>query len=451
MSFAVQLSERNVKIDDCPPLLEEDKYKDSLAKLRELLAPPVKEIVIGGKDRSVRIGGELVLRRHELRYFNPTAFAIVVDDELSENEILKKVKSVEEFKYSYIGLTLKLDMVAVRSTSNDSKKFKNAVKKVAEITKMPLVLWSFNPSILKEGLDLVKDRRPLIYAAIKDNWQDMGDLALKYNCPITVYSPNDIRTARAIVSALKSWGISDITLDLGCDFGEGILNTINNLTMARTSAIINEDELLGLPLVGTPIRVWENKFENISPEVVKWMESCLAAVMIVRYADLIMLSDIDIWMILPLVILRNNIYNDPRKPVSVEPGLRIIGNPNTENSPVFLTTNFALTYYTVLSDIEKFDCYLLVVDTEGTSVEASVAGRKLTADKIAELIKSSKIEEKIKHRTLIIPGLAARLKGEIEDLTKWDVLVGPKDSSGIPNFLKENWEGKDHTPGWSYR
>jgi acetyl-CoA decarbonylase/synthase complex subunit gamma len=172
--------------------------------------------------------------------------------------------------------------------------------------------------------------------------------------------------------------------------------------------------------------------------------------MIVRYVDLLMISSAEIWTTLPLVILRNNIYNDPRKPVSVEPGLRTFGNPNRD-SPVFLTANFALTYYTVLSDIEKIDCHLLVTDTEGISVESAVAGRKMTAEKIADVVKESEIEDKIDHRTMIIPGLAARLKGDIEDATKWDVLVGSRDSSGIPSFLKEKWEGKDHAPGWSRR
>ena len=137
---------------------------------------------------------------------------------------------------------------------------------------------------------------------------------------------------------------------------------------------------------------------------------------------------------------RQNIYTDPRKPVAVEPGLKVIGAPG-ENSPVLFTTNFALTYYTVTSDIEsaKVDTYLLVVDSEGTAVDCAVAGRKLTADKVADAIKEVGIEEKIKHKKLIIPGKAARLSGEIEELSGWQVLVGPSDSSGIPKFLKDKW------------
>jgi acetyl-CoA decarbonylase/synthase complex subunit gamma len=125
----------------------------------------------------------------------------------------------------------------------------------------------------------------------------------------------------------------------------------------------------------------------------------------------------------------------------VEPGIKVFGQPD-ENSPVLMTTNFALTYYTVASDIEHsgINCYLIIVDTEGLAVDSSVAGRKLTAEKVAEAIKQVKVEEKVKHRKLIIPGKAARLSGEIQELSRWEVLVGPRDSSEIPKFLQEKWQ-----------
>jgi acetyl-CoA decarbonylase/synthase complex subunit gamma len=163
--------------------------------------------------------------------------------------------------------------------------------------------------------------------------------------------------------------------------------------------------------------------------------------LITRYADIIIMHSAEGWVLLPTTILRQNIYTDPRKPVAVQPGVKSFGNPN-ENSPVLMTTNFALTYYTVASDIESsgLDCYLLVVDTEGLAVDSSVAGRKLTSDKIAETLKESKMEEKVKHRRLIIPGKAARLSGEIQELSGWEVLVGPRDSSEIPKFLQDKWK-----------
>lgn len=191
--------------------------------------------------------------------------------------------------------------------------------------------------------------------------------------------------------------------------------------------------------MGTPITAWiENAGNRV--EVAKWNEAYLAAALIDRYADLLILHSTEGWVLLPNVVLRQNIYTDPRKPVAVEPGLRTLGKPN-HDSPVMFTTNFALTYYTVESDIESagVDSYLLVVDSEGIAVDCAVAGRKLTADKVAEAVKEADIAQKVKHRKLIIPGKAARLSGEIEEATSWQVLVGPRDSSDIPKFLKEKW------------
>jgi acetyl-CoA decarbonylase/synthase complex subunit gamma len=179
-------------------------------------------------------------------------------------------------------------------------------------------------------------------------------------------------------------------------------------------------------------------------EIAKWKEACLAAMLIVRFSDILIMHGVDGWSLLPSVVLRQNIYTDPRKPVTVAPGLRLFGTPD-ENSPVMFTTNFALTYYTVASDIEsaKVDAYLLVIDTEGIAVDSAVAGRKLTAEKVANALKASGIESKVKHRKFLIPGKAARLSNEIEGLSGWQVLVGPRDSSGIQKFLQEKW---DKTP-----
>jgi acetyl-CoA decarbonylase/synthase complex subunit gamma len=163
--------------------------------------------------------------------------------------------------------------------------------------------------------------------------------------------------------------------------------------------------------------------------------------LIVRYADLLIMHSDEGWALLPNLVLRQNLYTDPRRPVAVEPGMKTFGKPN-ENSPVLMTTNFALTYYTVASDIETagLDCYLIVVDTEGLAVDCSVAGRKLTADKVADALKKTKVEGKVKHRKLVIPGKAARVSGEIEELSGWKVQVGPRDSSEIPKYIIDKWQ-----------
>ncbi|MEM2103230.1 MAG: acetyl-CoA decarbonylase/synthase complex subunit gamma [Candidatus Bathyarchaeia archaeon] len=439
MAFATKVVNREVSIDNCPPLLKKENEK-AYKQLKEMLKPAIKEVIVGVGDKAVKIGGKLVMYRHEFAYFNPTAIAIDVTDEMSEQEILDRIKRTANFNFEYIGQTLKLNMIAVRSTSNDPDKFKATVKKVTENTNLPLILCSLNPSVLEAGLMAAPKARPLLYAATKDNWKEMAELALMYGCPLTVFAPNNLKLLKSLTKTLLAYGVEDLVLDPGTFLSDGLSDTLNNFTMVRRAACKRGDELLGFPLIGVPMVAWMNR-GGIPDELAKWREAYLAAMLIVRYADVLIMHNIDGWALLPTVVLRQNIYTDPRKPVAVEPGLKVFGTPD-ENSPVMFTTNFALTYYTVASDIEnaKINAYLLVVDTEGIAVDSAVAGRKLTAEKVADALKTAGIENKVKHKKLIIPGKAARLSGEIEETSGWQVLVGPRDSSDIPKFLQEKWQ-----------
>jgi len=438
MAFATKVVNREDSIDQCPPLLTKANQKN-YSKLKEMLKPAVKEVAVGVGDSVVNVGGKLVMYRHEFTYTNPTAIAIDITDELSDDEVLARVKKTQEFTYLYIGNDLKLQMVAIRSTSNDAEKFKAAVKKVAENTNLPIILCSFDATIIEAGLMAIPKARPLLYAATKDNWKEMAELAMMYNCPLAVSVPNDISLLRSLVKTLSAYGIEDLVLDPGTFTGVGLGDTINNFTMIRRAACSMGDELLGYPLIGTPIVAWTEPAN--SPTVNAWKEAYVASMLVTRYADILIMHGTEGWALLPLTVLRQNIYTDPRKPVAVEAGLRTLGTPD-ENSPVLMTSNFALTYYTVEQDIESAgkSAYLLVVDSEGTAIDSGVAGRKLTAETVADAIKESKLEEKVKHRKLIIPGKAARISGEIEELSNWEVLVGPRDSSGIPKFLQDKWK-----------
>ncbi len=439
MAFATKLVNREVVLDQCAPLLKKENEKAYL-QLKEMLKPPVKEVVVGVGDKAVKLGGKLVMYRHEFTYTNPTAIAIDVTDEMPETEMLERVKKTENFRYEYIGYTLKLDMIAIRSTSNDPEKFKAAVKKVSENTKLPLILCSLNPIVLEAGLMAAPKAKPLLYAATMDNWKDVAELALMYQCPIVVSAPNDLSMLVSLSKTLLAYGVENLVLDPGTFADDGLADTINNFTMIRRAACKNGEELAGFPILGVPLVAWFDKGEA-AEEIVKWREAYLAGMLITRFADALILHGADGWTLLPNAVLRQNIYTDPRKPVAVEPGLKVFGTPD-ENSPVFFTTNFALTYYTVASDLEssKLNAYLIVVDTEGSAVDSGVAGRKLTADKVAEALKTTGMESKVKHRKIIIPGKASRISGEIEELSGWKVQVGPRDSSEIPKYIIDKWQ-----------
>lgn len=436
MAFAVGLANMETKLEKCPPILQE-KYKKLYTELKNMLSPPIREVEFGNGQRRVKIGGEYVMYRHELTYLNPTAIAIDVDDDMGESEIIKRIKFVDGFSYMYIGRELKLDALAVRSVSNEPQKFKKVVKFVSENTNLPLILCSLDPKVMEAGLSALEGGRPLMYAATKDNWREMAEMSLAHKCPLVVFSPNDLSTLSSLVKGLTEYGVNDLVLDPGTFANEGLSLTTDAFTMLRWKACNDGDKLLGFPIFGAPLTAW---LGNGDGQTKAWWEAITAAALIDRYAGVLLMHTIEGWALLPNVILRFNIYTDPRKPVSVKPGLRMVGNPN-ENSPIIVTSNFALTYYIVSNDIEagKVDCYLLVADSGGISLESAVAGRKFTAKEVAAAVKESGIEKMVKHKTIIIPGKAARLLGEIEDSTGWKVMVGPQDSSDIPKFVKERW------------
>jgi len=439
MAFATKIVNREVNIDQCPPLLKKE-YIKAYSQLKEMLKPPVREVIVGDGEKAVKLGGKLVMYRHEFTYFNPTAIAIDVTDEMTDEELMNRIEKTGKFSYEYIGYTLKLDMIAVRSISGDPEKFQAVVKKVVEKTDLPLILCTLNANVAEAGLMAAPKAKPLLYAATIENWNDMAELALMYNCPLVASAPNDLNALASLAKTLLAFGVKDLVLDPGTFANEGLADTLNNFTMLRRAACKGGEELAGFPLIGVPMVAWMGKGET-ADEVIKWREANLAAMLIVRFADVLVMHGDDGWSLLPNAVLRQNIYTDPRKPVAVEPGLKEFGTPD-ENSPVLFTTNFALTYYTVASDIEnsKTNAYLIVVETEGSAVDSGVAGRKLTAEKVAEAIKETGIENKVKHKKIIIPGKASRISGEIEELSGWKVQVGPRDSSEIPKYLIDKWQ-----------
>lgn len=438
MAFAAKLVNREAMLDGCKPLLE-PKFLDAYNRLWVLLKPAVKAVEVGVGEKAVTLGGEYVLYRHDFTYFHPTSIAVDVTDEMGDEEYETRVHILNDFEYNYIGMRLSLDMLALRSTSEDAEKFREAAKKAGELTRKPIILCSSIPDVMEAALKEVGDKKPLLYAATVDNWQKMAELALKYKCPIVASAPLSLDELKSLALTLEAYGVKDIVLDPGTHPNLSMLNNLNNFTVLRWDAINENEAGLGYPLIGVPMVTWTVK-EN-DPVINEWNEAMLSSALITRFADLLVIHGVSGWSLLPQIILRSNLYTDPRKPVAVEPGLMTIGTP-TDEAPVLLTTNFALTYYTVASDLEsaKINCYLLVVDSEGMSVESAVAGRKLTAETVSEALVNYKVGEKVKHRSLIIPGRASRLSGEIQELSNWNVSVGPMDSSGIPKYLEESWK-----------
>ena len=156
-------------------------------------------------------------------------------------------------------------------------------------------------------------------------------------------------------------------------------------------------------------------------------------------ASIIVMEQMDYTAALPLYGLRQNIYTDPQKPMKVAPGIYPL-NGADENSVCVTTVDFALTYFVVSGELERsgVPCNLLISDAGGMSVLTAWAAGKLSAGTIAKFIAEEGIEDKIKNRTLIIPGKVAILKGELDaKLPDWNVVVGTREAVQIVKFMKD--------------
>ncbi len=438
MAFAAHLIDRSKKLEDCPPLLK-DEFKKKYMELQTLLAPEIREITIGAGEHTKKIGGDDVLYRHQLTFFNPTAFAYDVWDTMPEQELVERVNKITNFRKFYVGKFLKVDMVAIRCVSGDPLKFAGAVKKVAETTKLPLVLCSFDQAALRAALEVVKERRPLLYAATEKNWGEVAELAQNYKVPVVLFSP-DLDKLRSLAATFQEMGLKDIVLDPGTyPQGKQLKESFERFVKLRRAGIKEGQKDIAYPVMAAPMNAWLI-YKDAVPA--SYWETVLASVFIVRYADIMILHSLEPYAMLPEVHIRDTIYTDPRTPVKVAPGVNEVGTP-TKDSPVIVTTNFALTYYTVESDLSsnKINCYLAAVDTDGIGVEAAVAGGQLTAVKIKDTFQKANfdLKEKTSHRTLVLPGLAARLQGDVEDVTGLRVMIGPPDSGRIPGWMEKSW------------
>ena len=437
MAFASHLIDRARKPKDCPPLLDAE-HKEDYTTLIELLAPEIREVSIGTGEHKVTIGGDDVLYRHKLTFFNKTAFAYDVHDTMDEKELIDRVNNIQNYKKFYIGDFLTLDAIAVRCVSGDAGQFAKTVETITETTKLPLLLCSLDAEVIAAGLAVAADRRPLIYAATTDNWREVAELVLKYSVPVVLSAPNDPDTLKSLAATFESLGITDLVLDPGTvPTGPGLRDSFENFLKLRRAGIAEQTDI-AYPLMAVPMTAW-NEMDGVSAA---YWESVLASIFTVRYADIMILHSIEPYSLLPELHIRDTVYTDPRKPVMVDAGVFEIGSPGRK-SPVFVTTNFALTYYTVESDLasNSIDCYLGVVDTDGIGVEAAVAGGQLDAGKIKGMFDSANfdVQEKTDHGILILPGLAARLQGDVEDTTGLEVMVGPPDSGQIPRWMETKW------------
>lgn len=414
----MKLAQRQATLDSCPDVSEEAKKI-----LGEASAPPVRPMILGSGDKAVKMGEETVLFRHDKKFVNPCAFAVEIKDTLSEADIAAIAEQVVKSEIDRVGQKLRIDAIAITNASGDAGKLEAAAKTVAaRAAGVPVIINTQNPQAAEAAVKVFADKRPMLYGANAANAEAMANIA-KANKAILGVAANGLEELSTLAEKIKTFGVEDMVIDSGAKKAKEI---VENNTLIRRAAIKKNFKPLGFPIINFIQR------EDSLHEVL------LAVVGVTKYASIVVLSSIEKWKNLALFTLRQNIYTDPQVPMQVEQKIYAIGDPKPE-SPLFITTNFSLTYFIVSGEIEnsKVASRLAVMDCEGLSVLTAWAAGKFTASKIAQFITESGIEKDIASKELIIPGYVAILSGSIEDkLPGWKITVGPREANAIPAFLK---------------
>ncbi len=418
LAFAMKLAQRQATLDACP-----DVSEDAKRTLGEASAPPIRPVTLGVGNEAVKIGEETVLFRHEKKFVNPCVFAVEIKDSNNDDEINKVVDGVLDSEVDRVGQKLRIDAIFISNATNNGERFEDVVKLISSrAVNVPLIISTSSSQIAEAALRLVADKKPLLYGVDESNAEQMVNVAKTYKVPIGV-AANGLDALSSLTEKIKGLGVEDMIIDPKARSAGEILEA--NTFIRRASAKKNF-KALGYPVITFAQR------DNII------FETLIASLGVAKYASIVVLSNIEKWKNFALFTMRQNIYTDPQVPMQVEQKIYNLGEP-TPNSPLIITTNFSLTYFIVSGEVEnsKVPTRLAVMDCEGLSVLTAWAAGKFTASKIAQFIQDSGIENEIKHKELIIPGYVAILSGSIEDkLPGWKVIIGPREASALPAFLR---------------
>ncbi len=415
LAFAMNLASGKAELDSCPDVSPESREKLSVAS-----APPIRPLIIGSGATVVKIGGETVLFRHEKTFFNPTGLAALITDSESDADIATKVARYQKLQYLRVGLNLRPELVVVKG----GPRLAEAAKAVVTNSDLSVILYSEDVEALKKAVAVLGGKNPLVGPATVANVDAVATIAKEAKVPVWLRAAN-IDEVAILTKKLTEAGVKDIVIDSGARTIKEVFT--DSVAIRRAALSGNRD--YGFPTIAFPV--------EITPNLA--MQTAISAALIAKYAGVVVLGDFDGASIFPLLLERLNIFTDPQRPMTVVQGIYPINNPDA-NSPVLVTTNFSLTYFIVSSEVEasRVPSWLLIKDSEGLSVMTAWAAGKFSGDDVGQFVKKIAIEEKIQHKTIVIPGYAAAISGDMEEeLPGWKVQTGPREAAHLSKFLKE--------------
>ncbi|MFQ5590595.1 MAG: acetyl-CoA decarbonylase/synthase complex subunit gamma [Phycisphaerae bacterium] len=425
LAFAMKLAAKKAELAECPYASEEAK-----AVIAAATEPPVRTVTVGHGGREFNAGGETVMFRHEKSFVHQTGLGLAIDDSLDDSAVQGRVRMLQDYRLERVGETLTPDLVSIAFTSGSRERFVDVCGKVASVWDGALAVRVVLPadeslagvSLLTEAAHALRGRRPLLASATPATAGTLCGIAAETGSALalTAESLNDLVRA---VEILRAKDYRDIFLE---PRAYTLCERYQNSEIIRRGALKT-----GVKVLGYPIITYVDTGDAIDDAVE-------AGIAIATCCGLVVLPEFDPASWTSLLTLRQNIFTDPQKPIQVEPGVYPVGEPN-ETSPVFVTTNFSLTYFIVSGEIENsgVSAWLVVPECEGMSVLTAWAAGKFSGDKVGSFVREVGLEDRITSRRIIIPGYVAQISGELEEaLPDWEVMVGPQDAGDIESFVR---------------
>ena len=415
MAFCMKVAQGAVSIDKCPYFSDEAK-----AMLNEQTAPPMKTITVGDH----KMGGETVLYRHEKTLVNKNLFAVAISTDMSEAEVDAKLAEMAKVDYERIGERMYVEFLFVRNTGSDAAAYTKLVEKAAA-TGRSLVLECWDAECAKAAL-AVAGKDVILDGATPANWEALNEVATAAGVTLGVWAEN-LSDLYDTVKNLEAKGNKNLVLDVT---GKTAKETLANAVLVRRTALKDGDRSFGYPSIVNLAKLAQGDDR---------LQTAYASMFVEKYASIIVMENMTYAQALPLYGLRQNIFTDPQKPMKVESKIYPL-NGADENSPCALTVDFALTYFLVSGELERSNepVNLIITDASGMSVLTAWAAGKFSSSSVKKTFEELDIANKIKNRTLIIPGKVAVMKGEIQEkLPDWHVVVGPTEAVQLPKYMKD--------------
>ncbi len=419
MAFCMKVAQGAVEIDKCPYFSD-----DAKAMLNEQTAPPMKTISVGEH----KLGGETVLFRHEKTLVNKNLFAVSIDTNMDTAAVDAVLADMAKVDYERIGERMYVEMVFVANKGNDAAAYAALTEK-AVATGRTVVLECWDADCAKAAL-AVAGKNAILSGATPATWEAINAVATEAGVALGVWAEN-LSDLYDTVKKLEAAGNKNLVLDVT---GKTANETLANAVLVRRTAIKDGDRSFGYPSIVNLAKLTDDAR----------LQTAFASMFTEKYGSIVVMSGMSYAQALPLYGLRQNIYTDPQKPMKVESKLYPL-NGADENAPVALTVDFALTYFLVSGELERSNCpiNLVISDASGMSVLTAWAAGKFSSSTIKKTFDELDIENKVKNRTLIIPGKVAVMKGEIQEkLPGWNVVVGPAEAVQLVKYLKDKeYEG----------